>query len=52
LRKITGATHEFAGHARKGNSGGYKAEMSQEFIDKFDKWMSEKLEGGFVKNSE
>lgn len=49
---MTGATNEIAGHARQGTSGGYKNEMSQEFIEKFDKWMNEKLQSGYKKNSE
>ncbi|KAL7015953.1 hypothetical protein ACKWTF_016747 [Chironomus riparius] len=47
IRDDTGATQEIAGHARKGKSGGFKSEMSQEYIDKFDKWMAEKLETGY-----
>ncbi|XP_070509000.1 luciferin sulfotransferase-like [Chironomus tepperi] len=49
MRKLNGATHEFAGHARQGKSEAYKSEMSEEFINKFDKWMEVKLVSGFNK---
>lgn len=38
---------------RKGIIGGHKSEMSQEYIDRFDKWIAEKenLNQGFAHNS-
>jgi NAD/NADP transhydrogenase alpha subunit len=30
---------------RKGKAGGYKEEMSEEYIKKFDEWIQEKLKG-------
>ncbi len=32
-------------HMRKGKAGGYKEEMSDEYIKKFDEWIQKKLNG-------
>jgi hypothetical protein len=32
-------------HMRKGKAGGYKEEMSEEYVKKFDEWIQEKING-------
>lgn len=52
MNEITKQNRKTEGFIRKGKAGGYKEEMSQEFIKKFESWMKEMsgITSGFNKN--
>lgn len=43
MNKINKTNRETDGFIRKGKAGGFKDEMPQNFILKFDEWMAESL---------
>jgi hypothetical protein len=49
MNEITKKNRKPEGFIRKGKAGGYKDEMSQQMIEKFETWMNEaaKMTSGF-----